>query len=301
MHRPKHILEYALLRGLAWVINLLPHHAAHHLGAGLAWITHYVIPFRARAARERIHTVFGERFSEAEVRRIAWASWRNVCLNAIDVLRMPSLKVDDVEQDVEGLEVLEELRALTGNGQGVLLAIPHSGSWDMAGVICHLKGFPMFFIARRQKNPLTDEFLNQMRGTTGVETVLNDTTVLRGVIRKLKQGKVLAILPDVRSRTPALAIDFLGGSANLGAGMAMFSRQTGAPILPACLVREGLHRHRWQTFAPVYPDLSVDKQTDWERMTRHVLGLFDAFIREHPENYFWYNKRWVLDPLEPEP
>ena len=59
MHRPKHIAEYVLLRGLAWMINALPHHAAHHLGAGLAWISHYVIPFRVRAARERIRKEIG--------------------------------------------------------------------------------------------------------------------------------------------------------------------------------------------------------------------------------------------------
>ena len=81
----------------------------------------------------------------------------------------------------------------------------------------------------------------------------------------------------------------------------MFSRQTGAPILPAGLIREGWSRHRWKTFDPVRPDGSLDKQADWQRMTQKVLGLFDQFIREHPENYFWYNKRWVLDPLEGAP
>jgi len=24
----------------------------------------------------------------------------------------------------------------------------------------------------------------------------------------------------------------------------------------------------------------------------------ESAIREHPEQYFWFNKRWVLDPLD---
>ena len=302
MHRPKYMLEYLALRGLAWLVNGLPHPAALAVGWGVAWLAHRLVRFRVAAARRRIRAVFGDRFTEKEVRRIAWISWRNVCLNAVDVLRMPSLSLDRIERHIDGIDEMEKIRFLCEEGHGVVLALPHSGSWDMAGVLCHLRALPMLFIARRQKNPLTDGFLNRMRGSTGVETVLNDSRVLRGVIRKLREGKVLAILPDVRSPTPALSIDFLGGTANLGAGMALFARQAGAPILPAGLIRDGWRRHKWKIFDPVRPDESLTKQADWQRMTQQVATLFDQFIREHPENYFWYNKRWVLDPLvEAEP
>ena len=301
MYRPKHILEYVLLRGLAWLVNALPHHAAHRVGVAVAALSHFVFRFRVRSARERIRTVFGHRFGEAQIRRIAWQSWRNVCLNAVDLMRMPSLDLASVERDIDGTEAFARLRDLAAEGQGVVLALPHSGSWDMAGVICHLKGLPMFFIARRQKNPLADQFLNRLRGASGVVTVLHDSRLLRGVIRNLKDGMILAILPDVRSRTPGLSVEFLGGAANLGAGMAMFARQTGAPILPVYLTRAGLHRHHWTAFDPIRPDPSLDKPDDWLRMTTQVFREFDRFVRQHPENYFWYNKRWVLDPLPPDP
>ena len=299
MNRPKHVIEYLVLRGFAALVNLLPHRGALILGWGTALLIHRMFRFRVAIARQRIHEVFHDRFSDKEIRRLAWISWRNACLNAVDLLRMPSLRLEQIQQHIDGLHELDTIRSLCDEGNGVVLALPHSGSWDMAGVLCDLKGLPIFFIARRQTNPLTDDYMNRMRGASGVEAVLNDSHMLRGVIRKLKEGKVLAILPDVRSRTPSLSIEFLGGSANLGAGMAMFSRQTGAPILPAGLIRDGWSRHRWKTFDPIRPDDSLDKQADWHRMTQKVLSLFDQFIREHPENYFWYNKRWVLDPLDP--
>jgi len=28
-----------------------------------------------------------------------------------------------------------------------------------------------------------------------------------------------------------------------------------------------------------------------------VMRHLDAAIRAHPEQYFWFNKRWVLEPL----
>ena len=32
-------------------------------------------------------------------------------------------------------------------------------------------------------------------------------------------------------------------------------------------------------------------------MTAGVLKIMDQAIREHPEQWFWFNKRWVLDPI----
>jgi lauroyl/myristoyl acyltransferase len=113
----------------------------------------------------------------------------------------------------------------------------------------------------------------------------------------LKEGKVMAILPDVRARTEALPIEFLGREANIGAGMALFARQAGVPIFPIILKRVGWTRHVWTPLEPVFPAGESDKQQDWQRMTQAVMTRFDQAICESPEQYFWYNKRWVLDPL----
>jgi len=30
---------------------------------------------------------------------------------------------------------------------------------------------------------------------------------------------------------------------------------------------------------------------------REVVAALDGYIQAHPEQYFWFNKRWVLDPI----
>jgi KDO2-lipid IV(A) lauroyltransferase len=299
----KHRAEYLLLRALASVVRWMPLRAGLAVGWGLAWVSHRLLRFRVAEAHARIRMVLGADAEERQVRRIAWQAWRNLCFTLVDVLRLPDLTRDQAAHMITNLEALDQIRELRAAGpggvQGVVLAVPHLGGWDMAGIVCHLYGIPMFFIARRQKNPLVDDLLNRMRGATGVETVLNDSRVLQDVIRRLRAGKVLAILPDVRAPTRSLAVPFLGGEANIGAGMALFAGRAGVPILPAYVVREGWTRHRWTVLDPVYPNPQADRKSDRLRMTREVMARFDAAIRKHPEHYFWYNKRWVLDPLPP--
>jgi hypothetical protein len=33
-------------------------------------------------------------------------------------------------------------------------------------------------------------------------------------------------------------------------------------------------------------------------MTQEVFTLIEREILDRPEQWFWYNKRWILDPLE---
>jgi len=179
-----------------------------------------------------------------------------------------------------------------------VLAIPHTGNWDLAGVGIAAFGFPIFFITGRQHNPLTDGYLNRMRGATGVETISRgDPTLLRQVLRNLKHGKILGIMPDLRSKRQGITVRFLGGEANVFGGMAAFAHQARVPVFPAVATRIGWARHRWRLLEAVVPDPAADRDAELLRLTQCVLEQHERAVREEPEQYFWYNKRWILDPF----
>jgi KDO2-lipid IV(A) lauroyltransferase len=295
-HRPKHIIEYVLLRGLLGIVNILPLRLAMSVGWLIGRFFFHVLRFRRAKAESRLKQVFGDRFTAQERKRIAWLSFRNICFSAVEAARFGKLTPEKLQRMplYTGITAMQEIYRKNG---AFIFSIAHMGNWDLGGVACKLAGIPVFSIARRQKNPLTDDLLNEIRNTTGMDVVLNDSTVLRNVVRRLKAGEVLAILPDVRSSAEALSIDFLGGKANLGAGAALFAQMAHCPIYPVALIRRGWTRHECTLFDPIFPDPALDKKDDWQRMMQKLVSIFDAEIRAHPEQYFWFNKRWVLDPI----
>ncbi len=300
--RWKHRVEYGLLRGIAGLFQILPYRVALGLGWGLAWTGHFVVRFRTREARQRLRQVLGPDRPEREIRHLAWRAFRNLAFNVVDIARLGHTDPEEARRttafDPDGLtRLLDHIRT----GRGAVLAIPHMGNWERAAAVAHQLGMPLFYIARRQKNPLADAWLNRLRETTGGDVVLNDSRVLQNVVRRLKAGQMVAMLPDVRNPTPALAIPFLGGTANLGAGTALFARMARVPILWCFATREGWTRHRIHGLKFVWPDPEADRDEDLARMTSEVMARFDQAIREHPDQYFWFNKRWVLDPLSPTP
>ena len=76
------------------------------------------------------------------------------------------------------------------------------GNWDLAGIITDLHQIPIFSIARRQKNPLTDAYLNRARNSFNMEILLNDNHVLKEIIRRLKQRQLFATSPRCEEPTP---------------------------------------------------------------------------------------------------
>lgn len=291
--------EYILLRAALLPLHILPRRAALGLAWLVAWAMHRIFRFRAEEARRRIRLVLGPDLRESEVKRIAWISWRNLCFNVVEMARFPAIArggISDIIDDFD--EVVEATEDLRAEGKGPILATIHMGNWELAGLALTMANLPLFVIARRQKNELSNNYLLRIRTDTGFDIVMNDDRLLRNIIKRVRRGDILAILPDVRARTPALQIDFLGGRANIGGGLGMFARQTGLPILPAYGLRTGWTRHKWRTLDPIYPDPSLEKRADWHRMTQQIMTQFSQIVRQNPEQYFWYNKRWVLDPLE---
>jgi KDO2-lipid IV(A) lauroyltransferase len=194
---------------------------------------------------------------------------------------------------------IEAVKALIDQYGGAVITVPHMGNWDLAGWACHRYGIKMFSIAGKQKNQLVNDWINRQR-ESGMTILERGGGTLKQIIKMLRNGNVLAILPDVRMPTPDLKIPFLGGTANFGRGMAMFAITAKVPIIPAIFRRSGWTRHEFDHLPAILPDPALDREQDAKRITEAVIAQVDAAIRQSPEQWFWYNKRWVLTPIREE-
>ena len=274
------ILPYRFCIGLAWMIARFAFH---------------VLRWRRREAERRIRSVLGVGASDA--RKIAWQSLRNSALTAGEILYGRTVRDGWIRRHVDGCEEsLEKFKAASAPGRGIVLALPHFGNWYLAGSVMAHYGVPLFAVAGVQRNPLTNDWMNR-RLYGKMQIFERGSSALRQCVKSLRSGGVLAILPDVRMKTPDLTVHFLGGDANLGRGMAAFARRTGSPIVLAKIRRVGLSHHVFDLAEPIFPDKSLDDETDVRRLTETVMALIEAQIRADPGQWFWYNKRWVLDPL----
>jgi Kdo2-lipid IVA lauroyltransferase/acyltransferase len=291
-------VQYGLLILFSGLVNILPYRMLLALAWGVAAFLFFVVRMRRREVTQRIRSVFGKEISEREVHRIAWISLRNFAFNVVEMMRASHITKAWVNAHVIGFEEqIPRAKELVAQHGGLIFAVPHMGNWDMAGWACSYNGLNIFSIAARQRNPYINAWIMRQR-EKGIKMLERGGSVLKQVIKNLKSGQVFAILPDVRIRREDLEVPFLGGMANLGRGMATFAIAAKVPIVPAVFMRKGWTQHEFVYFEPLYPDPTLDRDTDVRRLTEAVIKTIDAAIRKNPEQWFWYNGRWILDPVK---
>jgi Kdo2-lipid IVA lauroyltransferase/acyltransferase len=286
------------LRIIAVPLRCLPYRVALSLAWILAWMIFFVFGYRRTLAVSRVLSVFSPDITRRRALSIAWHSWRNTLFNAVDMLRMPLVSPAWLESHFDMDEFLSVLKKHAATGKGAILAAPHLGSWEMAAVASRLHNLPVFSVTGRQKNALVDDFIQGLRQSHGIPIIPRGSGTLREILRRLAAGEYLAILPDLRHPTPDVPVQFLRGAANVSGGMASFARHADVPIFPCIVLRDGWTRHSFHIHPPVWPDKSLDKKQDVEKMTRTVLEIMDKAVQDNPGQWFWFNKRWILDPIE---
>ena len=289
-------LEYFLLRFFCAVVNAIPYPLAMATARGLGWTAFTVFGFKRKRTLERIRGVFPEK-SVSEAKAIAVRSLQNVLQTGVEMMRAPRLDRKWMDRYVkDGRLYKDKLQAYVDEGKGVVIMVPHSGNWYMAAWSMAKYGLPLFAIAARQRNPKLDAWMNRQYGD--IEVLDRDRRDTLSQIReKLSAGRAFAILPDLRVREKDVEADFFGGKANVSRSGAAFAVKCGCPIVVAVMTRRG-GRHVFNHIATLRPDPNaVDRKEEARRLTRETLKLLSDEIMKNPGDWYWYNKRWILEPV----
>ncbi|NLG35345.1 MAG: hypothetical protein GX548_08330 [Lentisphaerae bacterium] len=289
-----HWAEYAALRTASGLLARLPHRAALALAWGPARAVFALAGSLRKRTRRRLRQALGEGVSGRDLDRIAWTAFRNLVFTAVEGARCPGIRRSRADRHMT-LEAVEEIHEELSRGRGFIVAVPHMGNWELAGVALHAQGVELMVLARRQRNPLVNAWIYRLRAGAGVEAVDTKTRAIAEVARKLREErKVLALLPDVRARSRGVPVTFLGVPTEVPGGVAHYAREAGVPVFTAEVVRTGWMAHGWRKTGRIDSDPALPEAEDRRRIMQYVMDRFTESVRSNPENYFWFNKKWVL-------
>lgn len=242
--------------------------------------------------------VFGEDLPIARCREIARKSVWNMLMNFVEIFHAKKMDVAYLQEHLEGLDVAKEKiqRTVQKHG-GAVIALPHMGNWDLAGVASAAIGYPIMAIARPQNNPLVERWIVANRFNIKVIDRRKPSSFV-AIAHHLKNEGLFAILPDVRHNKKAVSVTVFGKpDVQLGKGVAKFARMANVPVIPFIMQRKDASHHRLELGELIYPDVDVDFEADAQRILQTLWDTFESRIRQAPEQWFWHNRRWILTPL----
>ncbi len=147
------------------------------------------------------------------------------------------------------------------------------------------------------RNPLVEAEISRLRGAAGTRGIPKRAAA-KEAIRAIR-NKEIVVIPIDQNQSLAFGgfVDFFGKPACTTFGLAGLARITGAPVVPAFLVREGeSERHRLEVLPPVELIDSGDRRADAMANTQRYTRIFEDMVRRFPEQWIWFHKRWRTRP-----
>ncbi|WNG89772.1 phosphatidylinositol mannoside acyltransferase [Mycobacterium sp. ITM-2016-00317] len=261
--------------------------ARNTFDAGARWAARNGGPEQLRKNLARVTGTTPERVPE-DLMRASLASYARYWREAF---RLPAMDHADLARRLR-VNDIELLWAALDAGRGAVLALPHSGNWDMAGVWLVQNHGTFTTVAERLKpESLYHRFL-AYRERLGFEVVplSGGTRPPFDVLRdRLLGNGVVCLMADRDMTRTGVPVDFFGEPSRLPAGPAKLALTTGAALLPV---------HCW--FEPddwgmqVYPELDTSSG-DVIAITQALADRFATNIAAHPEDWHMMQPQWLAD------
>jgi phosphatidylinositol dimannoside acyltransferase len=255
---------------------------------GLAWYA--LMREQAANVRRNYAAVLGVSEHDPAARRLARQAFKNYARMIEDFVLIGAASRDEV-MDRLTYTGREHVDAALAGGRGCILALPHAGSWDVAGCVAAIMGYPIVAVARTFPGSL-DETVTAGRGRFGLKVIPLGHSAVRELEQALGQNMLAALLCDILHGRHGVAVDLFGRSVQMPAGPAALALRTGATLLPvgvACL-SDGRYRAEVDRPAEIAP--SGDRRLDAARLMQVVADSFSRFIARHPDS--WYAFRPLL-------
>lgn len=198
-----------------------------------------------------------------------------------------SQNIDAIIREVHGLTVLEQALA---RGQGLLLAAPHFGNWEVLNL--WLSRYPGFsFLYKPPGDPKIERLLLKHRGAGGANQITADAKGVRQVFAVLKQQHILAILPDQQPKSgQGVYAPFMGQPAYTMTLFSKVAKKTGVPVVFAVAERladgQGFDLHFKAGPAAIYEDT--------EASVAAMNQTIEDLVKINPSQYQWTYKRFSI-------
>ena len=246
-----------------------------------------------RNIRANLTQAFGKEWSPEEVKACERATFRNFGKHLADFFRFARLDGDYVREEIEvqGLENLDRAMVM---GKGVITVTAHLGSWELGAVTIGILGYPLHVVALSHENKRVNRLFVRQRVKKGVRVI-----PLRAAVRRCYQalsGKQMVALAGDRDVTAkGIVSEFFGRPTTLPKGPAAFSVRTGAPIVPAFMIRKSDDSFCLMLEPPILPDRGKDREEETALLTRKVACIMEEYIRRYPEQWFMFHPMWERD------
>ena len=282
------------------VARLVPLAVAMPVARGVGRLAGRFAGDRRRLVARNLQRVVGPELNGRQLQRSVSRVFASYADYYLQSFRLPSMTT---EQIVAGFseEGYERIAKGLAEGNGVIMAMPHLGSWEWAAHWLTLHhGVPVGCVVETLEPPELFDWYRSFRESLGMKVVGLGPSAGVETIAMLRENRALCLPSDRHVGGAGVEVEFFGEGTMLPAGPATLAMRTGAVLLPVAI-----YDHRGGCHGVVRPPVVAKREgrlrDDVARVPRALAGELEMLIAAGPEQWHLLQPNWPSDRDEPEP
>ncbi len=284
-----HVIDLGFAAG--WrVVRAMPELLARNaFDAGAQYAARNGGPAQLRKNLARVIGVTPDRVPDGLIR----ASLASYARYWREVFRLPTMDLTRVGEQLDAhFTGTENIAAALDAGRGAVMALPHSGNWDMAGVWLVWKHGTFTTVNERLKpESLYNRFV-AYRESLGFEMLPltgGARPAFEVLAERLRANRAVCLMADRDLSRNGVEVDFFGEPTRMPAGPAKLAIETGADLMPA---------HCWYTAdgwgCHIHEPLDTSSG-DVGVITHKLADRFASNIAAYPADWHMMQPQWIAD------
>jgi lauroyl/myristoyl acyltransferase len=188
----------------------------------------------------------------------------------------------------EGIELVEKGLA---EGKGVVIALPHTGNWDVGGRAMAIRLAPIVSVAEHLKPERLFALFLEHRRQLGMDIIdLASDHVGRQLTQRLEENRIVALVADRDLSGGGIEVEMFGRTRRMPAGPALIALSAGAPLIsgPTFTTPDG-----WvEVLSEVTIEPTGRRKDDIVALTRALAASFEKAIASAPSDWHLFQPGW---------
>ena len=256
------------------------------------------VPSNGARSSANLRRVLGAEASDVDVLdRWARRSFRAYARYWVEGARLASTSPAEVVEHTY-VQGFEHLKVGMAAGKGVIMALPHIGSWEYGGAFLAAQEMPMTSVAERLEPPELFDYFVEQRAAMGLTIVPLDASSGSAIVATLRRGGLVGLLSDRDLVGNGIEVEFFGELTTMPAGPATLALRTGALLVTGVVYSGPGRDHRAVIEPPIDTTRRGALRQDVARITQEIATRLEGLIRRAPEQWHVFQPLWVADRPE---
>ena len=221
-------------------------------------------------------------------------AWENLGRVAGEYVHLDRIWDFDPEHPSTGRIVTDDVARFTElqeDGKPALCFAAHLGNWELPALAAHAHGLPSAVVYRMPNNKAVAKQIAAIRSPLMGRLIRSRAEAAFEMAGSLERGEHLGMLVD-QHWSRGVDISFFGRRCKANPTLARLARQVDCPVIGVRVIRLPGRRFRMAATGPITLPRDEHGVIDVKASTQLINSIVEGWIREHPEQWLWFHRRW---------